>query len=147
MDSIHFKKDFNMKIFFFLFFTSFIPLLFIVPKLYYTYYHLRLLMMVCIVLIWFLLTVLQESSNLDAKFIVCIKIKNKNSKLVFVPTPPPPFWSKANFLFFNPSLKPSCFSDNFCFHICLSKPSFVQSPSHKLWADIYDWLWSIVFIH
>ena len=56
-------------------------------------------MMVCTVLIWFILTVLQESSNLDAIFIVCRKIKNKISKLVFSPTPPP-FWSKANFLIF-----------------------------------------------
>ena len=66
-------------------------------------------MMVCIVLIWFILTVLQESSNLDAIFIVCRKIKkNKNCKLVVVPTPPPPFWSKANFfiLFLNTSLGP-----------------------------------------
>ena len=46
-----------------------------VSKLYYTYYLLRLLMMVCTVLIWFILTVLQESSNLDAIFIVCRKIK------------------------------------------------------------------------
>ena len=44
-------------------------------RLYYTYYHLKLLMMVCIILIWFLLTVLQESSNLDAILIVCRKIK------------------------------------------------------------------------
>ena len=34
MDSIHFKKDFNMKK---KIFTSFIPLLFTVSKLYYTY--------------------------------------------------------------------------------------------------------------
>ena len=39
-------------------------------------------MMVCIVLKWFLLTVLQESSNLDAIFSVCRKIKNLISKLV-----------------------------------------------------------------
>ena len=77
--------------------TSFIPLLFTVLKLYYTHYHLRLLMMVCIVLIWFLFTVLQESSNIDAIFIVCRQIKNKISKLLFSLTPPPPpFWSKAN---------------------------------------------------
>ena len=44
-----------------------------VSKLYYTYYLLRLLMMVCTVLIWFIFTVLQESSNLDAIFIVCRK--------------------------------------------------------------------------
>ena len=65
--------------------------------------------MVCIVLIWFLLTVLQESTNLDAIFIVCRKIKNKISKLVFALTPPPPFWSKANFfnfIFFEPFPKP-----------------------------------------
>ena len=94
MDSIHFKTDFNMKKK--NLFTAFIPLLFTVSKLYYTYYHLMLLMMVCIILIWFLFTVLQESSNLDAIFIVCRKIKKLISKLVFVPTPPPPFWSKAN---------------------------------------------------
>ena len=40
-------------------------------------------MMVCTVLILFILTVLQESSNLDAIFIVCRKIKNKISKLFF----------------------------------------------------------------
>ena len=57
-------------------------------------------MMVCIVLIWFLLTVRQESSNLDAIFIVCRKIKNKISKLVFVPTPLPLFGQKPTFLFF-----------------------------------------------
>ena len=51
------------------------------------------------VLIWFILTVLQESSNLDAIFIVCRKIKNKISKLVFSLTPPPP-QKKANFLNF-----------------------------------------------
>ena len=42
-------------------------------------------MMVCIVLMWFLLTVLHESSNLDDIFIVYRKIKKKISKLVFVP--------------------------------------------------------------
>ena len=94
MDSIHFKTDFNIKKKYFFFFSS-------LPSFpYYTYYHLMLLMMVCIVLIWFLWTVLQESSNLDAIFIVCRKIKNKISKLVFAPTPPPHFWSKANFLNF-----------------------------------------------
>ena len=51
-------------------------------------------MMVCTVLIWFILTVLQESSNLDAIFIVCRKITNKISKLVFSPTPPPLFGQK-----------------------------------------------------
>ena len=99
MDSIHFKTDFSMKKKCFFAFTSFSHLLFTVSKLYNTYYLLRLLMMVCTVLIWFILTVLQESSNLDAIFIVCRKIKNKISKLVFSPTPPP-FWSKANFLIF-----------------------------------------------
>ena len=54
-------------------------------------------MMVCTVLIWFILTVLQESSNLDAIFIVCRKIKNKISKLVFSPTPPPLFGQKPTF--------------------------------------------------
>ena len=97
MDTKHFKMDFSMKKKYFFFFTSFIPLLFTVSKLYYTYYHLSLLIMVCIVLIWFLLNVLQESSNLDAIFIVCRKIKNKISKLVFVPTPPPPFLVKNHF--------------------------------------------------
>ena len=62
-------------------------------------------MMVCTVLIWFILTVLQEPSNLDAIFIVCRKIKNKISKLVFSPTPPP-FLVKSQLFefFFNPSL-------------------------------------------
>ena len=32
-------------------------------------------MILCIVIIWFLLTVLQESGNLDAIFIVCRKKK------------------------------------------------------------------------
>ena len=118
MDSIHFKTDFNMNKKIFFLFTSFIPILFTVSKLYYTYYHLMLLMMVCIVLIWFLLTVLQESSNLDAIFIVCRKIINKISKLVFAPTPPPPFWSKANFfnfIFFEPFPNwPSCQISDFC---------------------------------
>ena len=100
MDSIHFKTDFSMKKNVFFAFTSFSHLLFTVSKLYKTYYLVRLLMMVCTVLIWFILTVLQESSNLDAIFIVCRKIKNKISKLVFSLTPPPPFWSKANFLIF-----------------------------------------------
>ena len=68
--------------------------------LYKTYYLVRLLMMVCTVLIWFILTVLQESSNLDAIFIVCRKIKNKISKLFFSPTPPPFFGQKPTFLFF-----------------------------------------------
>ena len=86
--------------------TCFTPLLSTVSKLYYTYYHLRLLMIVCIVLIWFLLTVFHESGNLDAIFIVCRKIKNKISKLVFSPTPPPPpppILVKSQ-LFFNPFL-------------------------------------------
>ena len=88
MDSIHFTTDFSMIFFFFFAFTSFSHLLFTVSKLYKTYYLVRLLMMVCTVLIWFILTVLQESSNLDAIYIVCRKIKNKISKLVFSPTPP-----------------------------------------------------------
>ena len=45
-------------------------------------------------LIWFLFTVLQESSNLDAILIFCRKIKNKMSKLVFLPNPPPLFGQK-----------------------------------------------------
>ena len=64
-------------------------------KLYNTYYLLRLLMMVCTLLIWFILTVLQESSNLDAIFIVCRQIKNKISKLAFSSTPPPHFLVKS----------------------------------------------------
>ena len=84
---------------FFFAFTSFSHLLFTVSKLYNTYYLLRLLMMVCTVLIWFILTVLQESSNLDAIFIVCRKIKNKISKLVFSLTPPP-FLVKSQLFFF-----------------------------------------------
>ena len=59
-------------------------------------------MMVCIVLIWFILTVLQESSNLDAIFIVCRKRKEeeKNCKLVVVPTPPSPFLVKSQLFYF-----------------------------------------------
>ena len=76
----------------------FLPSLPSVSKLYNTYYLLRLLMMVCTVLIWFILTVLQESSNLDAIFIVCRKIKNKISKFVFSPTPPP-FLVKSQLFF------------------------------------------------
>ena len=45
-------------------------------------------MMVCIVLIWFLLAVLQESSR---------KLKNKISNLVFAPTPLPLFGSIYTF--------------------------------------------------
>ena len=63
-------------------------------------------MMVCTVLIWFIFTVLQESSNLDAIFIVCRKIKHKISKLVFSPTPQPLFDQKP--FFFLPLL----------FHFC-----------------------------
>ena len=61
-------------------------------------------MMVCTVLICFILTVLQESSNLDAIFIVCRKIKNKIREGSFKkknhiwaaipssgPPPPPPY--------------------------------------------------------
>ena len=53
-------------------------------KLYYTYNHLKLLMIVCIVLIWFILSFLQESGILDATFKVSWKIKNKIIKLVLV---------------------------------------------------------------
>ena len=56
--------------------------------------------MVCTVLIWFILTVLQESSNLDAIFIVCRKIKNKISKLVFFADPPPFLVKSQLFLIF-----------------------------------------------
>ena len=38
--------------------TSFTPLLSTVSKLYYTYHHLRLVMIICMVLIWIILTVL-----------------------------------------------------------------------------------------
>ena len=69
----YFKMDFSVKKI-----TSFTPLLSTVSKLYYTYYHLRLLMIVCIVLIWFLLTVLHESEN-----------KNQISTMVFSPSPSP----------------------------------------------------------
>ena len=72
MDTEHFKMDFSVKQIYF-FFTSIT-----VSKLYYTYYHLILLMIVCIVQYS---TVLQESGNL--------KNKNKISKLVLAPTPPP----------------------------------------------------------
>ena len=77
MDAKYFKMDISVKnqqqk------FTSFAPLLSTVWKLYYIYYHLRLLMIVCIVLIWFLLTVLHESGNLNAIFI------HQISKLVFL---------------------------------------------------------------
>ena len=41
-------------------------------------------MMVCTVLIWFILTVLQESSNLEAIFIVCKKKKKIAKKIVFL---------------------------------------------------------------
>ena len=91
--SIHFKTDFSMTKKNLHFLHS--------PKLYYTYYLLRLFMMVCTVLIWFILTVLQESSNLDAIFIVCRKIKHKISKLVFSPTPQPLFDQKPTFFFFS----------------------------------------------
>ena len=59
-----------------------------------------LLMFVCIVLIWFLLTSLQEAGNLEAIFKVRRKEKNTISKLVLAPTPSPPFWSKAIILNF-----------------------------------------------
>ena len=61
--------------------------------------------MVCTVLIWFILTVLQESSNLDSIFIVCRKKGKKISKLVFSPPPPLFFLVKSQlfFFFFNPS--------------------------------------------
>ena len=97
MDSIHFKTDVSMKKKKKTFFSSSLPSLpyYSVSKLYYTYHLLRFIMMVCIVLIWFILTVLQESSNLGAIFIVCRKIKNKISKLVFLPTTPSPFLVKS----------------------------------------------------
>ena len=58
--------------------------------------------MVCTVLTWFIFTVLQESSNLDAIFIVCRQIKNKISMLVFLPTPPPLFLVKSQLFDFLP---------------------------------------------
>ena len=100
MDSIHFKTDFNTKKKIFFLFTSFIPILFTVSKLYYTYYHLMLLMMVCIVLIWFSFDCSPGIQQPRCYIHVCRKIKNKINKLVFAPTPPPPFWSKANFFNF-----------------------------------------------
>ena len=88
--------------------------------------------MVCTVLIWFILIVLQESNNLDAIFIVCRKIKNKISKLVFSPTPPPPFFlSKANFfIFFNPSLSCCWWKD------LTQSPQLVLAPDTALPAEI-----------
>ena len=114
LDTKHFKMDFSMKIFFF--FTSFIPLLFTVSKLYYTYYHLSLLIMVYIVLIWFLLNVLQESSNLDAIFIVCRKIKIKLASWFLCQPPPLPlFGQKPTFwFFFNPSIILNMLFGGFC---------------------------------
>ena len=92
---------------------SFHSLLFTVSKLYYTYYLLRLLMMVCTVLIWFLLTVLQESSNLDAIFNVCRRRK-KERKIAswFFRQPPPPFLVKSQLFefLFNASLIQNFFS-------------------------------------
>ena len=93
--------------------------------------------MVCIVLIWFLLTVLQESSNLDAIFIVCRKIKNKISKLVFAPTRPPPFWSKANFLiFFNPSL---IFADDTTLQMSNQDAKTLFEKVNSALASASDW--------
>ena len=54
IDTKHFKMDFSVK----KYVSSSLPSLSTVSKLYYTYYHLRLLMIVCIVLIWFLSTIL-----------------------------------------------------------------------------------------
>ena len=100
MDYIHFKTDFSMTKQYI--FSSLLPSFpyYSVSKLYYTYYNLRLLMMVCILLIWFILTVLQESSNLGAIFIVCRKINNKISKLVLLLTPPPFFGQKPTLFSF-----------------------------------------------
>ena len=97
MDSIHFKTYFSIIFFCLHFLHSPTIQSQNCTKLYYTYYLFRLLMIVCIVLIWFILTVLQESSNLDVIFIVCRKIKNKISKFVFLLTPPPLLDQKPNF--------------------------------------------------
>ena len=95
MDTKHFKIDFSVKKS-----TSLTPLLSTVSKLYYTYYHLRLSMIVCIVLIWFFFTVLHESGNLDAIFIVCRKIQNKISNF-FLLTPAPLLGQKPIFFSFS----------------------------------------------
>ena len=85
MDSIHFKTDFSMnKIYFF--FSHFLHS----PTIHSLKTVLYLLSFedfndVCTVLIWFILTVLQESSNLEAIFIVCRKKKKRQiNKLVFL---------------------------------------------------------------
>ena len=71
-------------------FTSFTPLLSRVSCTIPTIF-LMLLMIVCIVLIWFLLNLLQESGNLDAIFKVRRqKKKDKIIKLVLLLTSPPP---------------------------------------------------------
>ena len=51
-----------------------------------------------LVLIWFLLTFLQELGNLDAIFKVRRKIINKISKLVLALTKKGGSWSKVNFV-------------------------------------------------
>ena len=58
-------------------------------------------MIVCIVLIWFLLTVLHESGNLDAIFIVCRK-KERKKHLQFknFADRPPPLFLVSFILFF-----------------------------------------------
>ena len=97
MDSIHFKTDFSMKkkcIFCLHFLQS--PTIYSLKTVQYL-----LSFEAFNVLIWFILTVLQESSNLDAIFIVCRKIKNKISKLVFSPTPPPFLVKSQLFDFFS----------------------------------------------
>ena len=84
--------------------------------------------MVCIVLYGFLLTVLQESSNLDTIFIVCRKIKNKISKMVFSLTPLPLFGQKPTFLFFfNTSLREGSLKNP---HIQAAVPSRPNPPQH-----------------
>ena len=114
MDTKHFKLDFSIIFFY----TTFTQLISTTSKLYYTYNILRLLMIVCIILIFvfffqclyrqgspgevlyggggvrgqdsilFLLTFFQESDNLDAIFKVKRKI-NKIHMFVLVLHPPP----------------------------------------------------------
>ena len=78
------------------FFTSFTPLLSTASKLSYTFYLLILLRIVCIVLLWFVLTFLQESGNLDAIFKIRRRRKNILASWFWqIPATPPPFLVKS----------------------------------------------------
>ena len=78
MDSIHFKTDFSMKKKYFLLLHFLIPLLFSLKTvLYLLSFEAFNDGMYSTNMVFF--TVLQESSNLDAIFIVCRKIKNQIS--------------------------------------------------------------------